>query len=144
MNQRKSITRREIELAILRIQKKRPRRLSIEACRLSITSVASEAGITPAAIHNCYPDIAEKIRMLVGRSSREQRDRKGEELQRITALNRQQTKELNELRQQVSKLASINASLTLEVSIQRARLLELDVVAAHDNVMPLHAAAHQG
>ncbi len=46
-------TREELQLAILRIRDK--------GLKLSISAVASEAGVTAGLIHNTYPDIAEKI-----------------------------------------------------------------------------------
>ncbi|MCF3159777.1 TetR family transcriptional regulator, partial [Pseudomonas juntendi] len=42
--------------------------------KLSITSVARAAGVTPGLIHNTYPSIAERIRNIVGKSVRAQRD----------------------------------------------------------------------
>lgn len=44
--------------------------------KLSISAVAKMAGVTPALIHNTYPDLAEKIRGLVGKATRTQRDAK--------------------------------------------------------------------
>ena len=37
--------------------------------KLSISAVAKMAGVTPALIHNTYPDLAEKIRGLVGKAT---------------------------------------------------------------------------
>lgn len=38
--------------------------------KVSISAVAKMAGVTPALIHNTYPDLAEKIRGLVGKGTR--------------------------------------------------------------------------
>lgn len=134
---RKTITRREIELAIVRIQKQRPRRLTDPQCRLSITSVAKEAGLTPAAIHNCYPDIAEQIRALAGKASRAQRDEKHDELLEIRKRNRNIKSKLEELTQQLVKVTSINASLTLENSELKQRLSEIESRLDNPKVVPL-------
>jgi hypothetical protein len=45
-----------------------------------VTSVAREAGVSAALIHNHYPSIAERIRQEQGRGSRAQRDAKHQEL----------------------------------------------------------------
>ena len=42
--------------------------------KVSISAVATLAGVTPALIHNTYPDLAEKIRGLVGKATRTQRE----------------------------------------------------------------------
>ena len=48
--------------------------------KVSISAVAKLAGVTPALIHNTYPDLAEKIRGLVGKATRTQRDVKHDAL----------------------------------------------------------------
>ena len=55
--------------------------------KLSISAVAKMAGVTPALIHNTYPDLAEKIRGLVGKATRTQRDAKHGELVRESESN---------------------------------------------------------
>ena len=56
--------------------------------KLSITSVARAAGVTPGLIHNTYPGVAERIRNLVGKSVRAQRDSKHLALMREKEKNR--------------------------------------------------------
>src|SRR5437879_2779632 len=48
--------------------------------KMSVTAVALEAGVDASLIHHVYPDVAEAIRALVGRSTRHQRDLKHAEL----------------------------------------------------------------
>ena len=103
--------RKELKLAISRILRGRAH---TKATKVTITSVAKEAGVTPALIHNHYPDIAETIREIQARSSREQRDAKHSELQVALKKNRILRDESNELRAQVAKLASINEVLLAE------------------------------
>lgn len=59
-------TAQELQTALLRVKDK--------GLKISITAVAAEAGVVPSLIHNTYPDIAEQIRGLVGRTARRQRD----------------------------------------------------------------------
>ncbi len=56
-------TREALVLAIKRIQKGMSRIVPV-GCKLSIAAVAKEASISHSTVHNCYPDIAEKIRKL--------------------------------------------------------------------------------
>ena len=66
-------TNKKFELAIYRIESGRPK-IVRKSRKLSIASVAEETGYSPATIHNHYPQIAEKIRELMGKDSRAQRD----------------------------------------------------------------------
>lgn len=59
-------TREALQLAILRVKTR--------GLKLSISSVAAEAGVSAGLIHNTCPDIAEEIRTQVGRGIRQQRD----------------------------------------------------------------------
>ena len=85
--------------------------------KMSISTVAKVAGITPALIHNTYPDLAEKIRGLVGKATRTQRDAKRDELVREREINRSLRQELAETRADLAKLASINQMLLNEVAL---------------------------
>lgn len=100
--------RKDLELAISRIQRGRAH---TKATKVSITAVAHEAGVTPALIHNHYPDVAETIREAQARSSRVQRDAKHGELRAAREKNRVLREEVDALRAQVAKLASINEVL---------------------------------
>ena len=75
------------------------------------------AGITPALIHNTYPDFAEKIRGLIGKATRTQRDAKRDELVHEREINRSLRRELAETRADLAKLASINQRLLNEVAL---------------------------
>ena len=85
--------------------------------KLSISAVAKMAGVTPALIHNTYPDLAEKIRGLVGKATRTQRDAKHDALVREHEINRALRQELAASRADVAKLASINQVLLNEVAV---------------------------
>jgi len=99
----------EIQQAIVQVQEGQG--------KLSISAVAKMAGVTPALIHNTYPDLAEKIRGLVGKATRTQRDAKHDALVREHEINRALRQELAASRADVAKLASINQVLLNEVAI---------------------------
>ncbi|WP_218827933.1 MULTISPECIES: hypothetical protein [unclassified Burkholderia] len=63
---------KELRLAIHRIQRGRAH---TKATTLNIATVAREAGVSPALIHNHYPGIAEIIRNAQGRDNRAQREK---------------------------------------------------------------------
>lgn len=105
-------TREELQFAMLRVKNK--------GKKLSISSVAVEAGVTPALIHNTYPDLAEAIRAEVGRSTRQQRDEKVEELAKAKARIRELRAELEAALADLQKLASTNETLRQEVATLRA------------------------
>lgn len=79
-----------------------------KATKLSIAAVAREAGVSAALIHNPYPAVAEAIRSAQGRSSREQREAKHEELKATREKNRELRGALEVALSQRDKLASIN------------------------------------
>jgi len=107
-------TRSEINAAITRIKAGRPRRVK-PGRQLSVASVAEEAGISRALIHNSHPDLAEKILADGGTSIRKQRDAKAEEVKGARAKNRVLRQELSEQRELNRALVSRMATLTLEV-----------------------------
>ncbi|MBN3799410.1 TetR family transcriptional regulator [Burkholderia sp. Ac-20392] len=127
-HQRKNaeIREKELRLAIFRIERGRAH---TKATRLSVSSVAREAGVTPALIHNHYPAIAEEIRVKQGASSREQRDLKQNELNAEREKRKALKLELEEARKQLARLASINEMLVLENRTLRAVSRESNVVS---------------
>ncbi|WP_172348503.1 TetR family transcriptional regulator, partial [Klebsiella pneumoniae] len=83
--------------------------------KLSITSVARAAGVTPGLIHNTYPSIAERIRNIVGKSVRAQRDSKHQALMSEKEKNRVLRAENDQLLAEVARLASVNQRLIFEM-----------------------------
>lgn len=112
-------TEKKLLDALKRIQHGRTR--IVESSRkLSIASVAEEAGMSRATIHNSYPRVAEEIRTALGQGHRE-KIVKGLEAQRemrdiIKALRI----EINGLKAMKVKLVSINESLEAELRMLRA------------------------
>ncbi|MGT4069296.1 UNVERIFIED_CONTAM: TetR family transcriptional regulator [Aeromonas hydrophila] len=82
--------------------------------KVTIAAVAREAGVSAALIHNHYPNIAEAIREVQGRSSRAQRDVKHQVLRAEREKGRALRLEIEELRAKVASLASINEVLIHE------------------------------
>ena len=83
--------------------------------KLSITSVARAAGVTPGLIHNTYPSIAERIRNIVGKSVRAQRDSKHQALMSEKEKNSVLRAENDQLLAEVARLASVNQRLIFEM-----------------------------
>lgn len=107
-------TKESIRLAMLRVKNKN--------LKLSITAVASEAGISPGLIHNTYPDLAEEIRAQVGRTTRQQRDAKAVELAHAREALRDVRLRLRNAENDIAKLASINETLAHEVARLQAQV----------------------
>lgn len=102
---------KDLRLAISRIERGRA---DTERTKLTIASVAREAGVSTALIHNCHPGIAEIIREAQGRSSRARCDAKHQELKAEVEKARALRDEIATLRSQVAKLASLNEVLLAE------------------------------
>ncbi|HDV6325017.1 TPA: TetR family transcriptional regulator [Burkholderia cenocepacia] len=110
---------KELRLAIHRIRRGRAH---TKATKLSIASVAREAGVSPALIHNHYPGVADLIRSAQGRDNRVQRDQKHRELMDERAKRAILHEEITALRADIARLASINEVLTFENAILKAKL----------------------
>ena len=125
--QRKSASAREkdLRLAMLRIGRGRSH---TKATKLTIASVAKEAGVSPALIHNHYPAIADAIRQAQGRSSCQLRDAKHEELRAERDKIRELRQDVARLRADVDRLASINEVLLAENALLRVKLADRRVV----------------
>lgn len=114
------VRRRELELAISRILRGRSH-TKVDAQSISISAVAREAGVSPALIHNHYPEIADKVREHQGRSCRAYRDAKHDELKIERDKSRALRGELKKQQSLVAKLASINEVLVHENRALRAK-----------------------
>ena len=110
---------KQLRLAITRIERGRSQ---TKARKLTISSVAREAGVSTSLIHNLHPEIAEVIREKQGRSSRAMRDAKQSELKAEREKNQKLRSENAQLRQQIAKLASVNELLTMNISSLEARM----------------------
>lgn len=84
--------------------------------KISISLVAKIAGVTPGLIHNTYPDVAERIRSLMGKSVRAQRDSKHQAFMLEKEKNRALRAENEMLLGEIAQLASVNQRLLLEMA----------------------------
>lgn len=125
-----STRERDLRLAMLRIERGHSH---TKATKLSIASVAKEAGVSAALIHNHYPAIADAIRQAQGRSSRQQRDAKHEQLKAERGKTHALRGDVEQLRADVNRLASINEVLLAENAVLRAKLADRRVVDLNSN-----------
>jgi AcrR family transcriptional regulator len=88
--------------------------------KISIASVARAAGVTPGLIHNTYPAIAERIRVIMGKSVRTQRDSKHQALMIEKEKNRALRTENNQLLEELAQIASVNQRLLFEIAELKA------------------------
>ncbi|MGF6758291.1 TetR family transcriptional regulator [Paraburkholderia sp. GAS42] len=107
-------TKEELQSAVLRVKNK--------GLKMSISAVAAEAGASPSLIHNTYPDPAEDIRALVGRSTRHQRDIKAAELAEARAEPKELREQLKAAQSDIATLASINETLRDEITSLQAQV----------------------
>ena len=105
-------TKEDLQYAILRLQNR--------GLKISISAVAREVGVAAPLIHNTYPDIAEEIRRIAGRATREQRDEKQSALVAERVANKALREAIVTLKQDVDKLASINMTLTAQIGVLKA------------------------
>ena len=88
--------------------------------KISITLVARAAGVTPGLIHNTYPAVAERIRVLMGKSVRAQRDSKHQALMAEKEKNRVLRAENDQLLEDLARIASVNQRLLFEIAELKA------------------------
>lgn len=119
------VRERDLQLALARIQRGRAH---TGESKVTIASVAREAGVSTALIHNHYPIIAEAIRDAQGRSSRAQRDVKHQDLRTEREKNRALRQEIEGLRAKVASLASINEVLIAENRLLKAKQSDSKVI----------------
>ena len=102
----------QMRLAMNRLQKREG--------KVTISAVAKEAGVTPALIHNRYPDFAEEVRKVVGKTTRAQRDQKHDLLITEREKNKLLREQVAELMTDLRNLASENEALRAELALQQA------------------------
>ena len=100
--------------ALLRIKKGRPSVINIKR-KLSVASLAEEAGTTRANIYNNYPEIIKSVQLELDGDLKSQKKNKENELRLVKKSRTKHRKEIEELRYQVRKLTSQNATLNNEV-----------------------------
>ena len=121
-------TRDDLRKAILRIEQRRPRRITKDRCRINISIVAREAGVTPACVHNNYPDIADVIRRKGRKDRGSAREVHRTEVKRLVEAIRQLRQRLKASENDVVRIASENARLMSENALLRSQLNSRNVV----------------
>ena len=124
---RGEMTAKAISQAIVRIEKGRPK-LVAPGRKLSIQSVAEEAGVSRATIHNNHPSLAERIREASNKAVRAQRDEKNREIKGLIAKYAALREEYLDIRKLNQDMASEMASLVSENQRLRA-IVENEKVA---------------
>lgn len=105
-------TLQDLQLALHRLQR--------SGAKVTLKAVAVEANVSPPLINNRYPDFAEEVRAIMGRTVRQQRDDKAD----LLAQEKEKNRKLRELVEgqlaEIRKLASINEALRAELALQQA------------------------
>jgi hypothetical protein len=127
MSDKKRRTREEIRRAICRIEHGRPKRIAKELCRMNISTVAREAGISAASIHNTYPDIGKVIRAKSGKDSRSMLDTERLARERLVGILRLVRERLRAAEKDVARSASENARLVTENAVLKAKVASRNI-----------------
>lgn len=102
----------ELKLALHRLQR--------AGKKVSISSIAKEAGVSAPLIHGSYPEFAEQVRELNNKSTRtqlgEKRDRLHEERKKNSDLRALLDREMKD----AAMLASVNEALRAEIILLKA------------------------
>lgn len=120
-------TEKALQLALSRMKRGRPRVVD-QKRKISIASVAEEAKVSEATIHNRYPGIADEIRQITGKALKAQRDEKTQSLKLEKGKSRELRSEIEGLESQLKKLVSINAALQNENAKLKAEIAANNVV----------------
>lgn len=120
------VREKEMRLAISRIERGRSH---TKAAKLSISAVAREVGVSPSLLHNHYPALAEEIRTKQGASSRKKLEAKHDDLGLEREKVRRLRQEIDELKTQLAKLASINEMQAMENRVLAARCSSIKVAS---------------
>lgn len=94
--------------------------MQAEQQKISISAVARRARVTPALIHNTYPDVAEKIRSLTGHGNPPGDSPKNAEIQTLRDANKRLVENNARLNADAARLASIVQTLIDEVAVLRS------------------------
>ena len=88
--------------------------------KITLKAVANQANVSPSLINHRYPDFAEQVRALVGRTIRQQRNDTADLLAEAQERNRQLNKQVKDQLAEITQLASVNEALRMELALQSA------------------------
>lgn len=105
-------TLHQLNLALIRVQRRSE--------KVTLKAVADEAKVSPPLINNRYPDFAEQVRAIMGKTIRQQRNDKAD----LLIKEREKTRKLRELVDsqlvEITRLASVNETLRTEMALLKA------------------------
>lgn len=102
----------ELNQALIRLQRRGE--------KVTLKAVADEAKVSSPLIHNRYPDFAEQVRAVMGKAVRRQRDEKADLLVKEREKNRKLRELVSSQLEEITRLASINEALRVELTLERA------------------------
>lgn len=88
--------------------------------KITLKAVADQAKVSPSLLNHRYPDFAEKVRGLVGRTIRQKRNEMSELLTKEREKNRQLRALVDSQLMEITRLSSVNEALRQEIAVQRA------------------------
>lgn len=118
---RGELTAKAIQQAIGRIEKGRPKVVK-PGRKLSVKSVAEEAGVSRATTHNNHPCLSERIREAGNKTARAQRDEKNTTLKELR-------EKYAELRQEYIRVRGLNREMASEMASLAAENKRLRTIA---------------
>jgi len=104
-------TRRALEAALARLRNGRPKVVEPNT-KISISLVASEAGVHRTTVHNYHPGIVSEIQKLADRTAKDQLKQKRSQLKLANAELRELKATIEQLQRDKTNLARINHALT--------------------------------
>lgn len=114
-------TKKEIELAIARMQHGKPIRV-LKTRGISIAAVAEEAGVSNSTIHNRYPELAKRIREIGNQDYHSRLKEKSGSLKKCEERLQNLRQENDQLKKDLISSQSINLRLCKENEVLKARL----------------------
>lgn len=102
----------QLQLALHRLQRAEK--------KVTLRAVAEEAKVSPSLINNRYPDFAEQVRAVMGKTIRQQRNQTADLLTKEREKNRKLRALVDSQLEEITKLASVNESLRAELVLQKA------------------------
>ncbi len=102
----------QLQLALHRLQRAEK--------KVTLRAVAEEAKVSPSLINNRYPDFAEQVRAIMGKTIRQQRNQTADLLAQEREKNRKLRALVDSQLEEITKLASVNEALRAELVLQKA------------------------
>lgn len=120
---------RDLRVAVKAIEVGRPKRVKVGR-KLSISSVAEEAGISPSTIHTRYPEIVDLLRQKGRGSNATQNERNSSEVKRLKGV-------VADLRAKWKGAELILAKVTSELATVQTELEQYKSAGRTGNVHPM-------